>query len=745
MLKQLLFILGVILPVTMSAQDYVWTGAGGTHDFFDESNWQDPVSDENPVSGAIDPGLNIDLSLVVEDVSQTIVASGDISIGSGSLSIAGASLSGTTFSHGDLFIHEEGYVLFSGSTPLGSTVKIDFQRGLGWVKLPEMIPADLLNNHQASFLISGNAASYPDNIRIDNYYDGGALVRPNLSSLAPLTIYDEQALQGNQSSVSVDDVHSGSAIPGNLNNSIASFALKRGFMATLARNDDGTGISKVYIASEEDLVLSELPENLKNSISFIRVIPWNWVSKKGIGGNVTGLDETWHYNWSNAGVSNIERENTPMSWGKGGADDPSDIELYKSKYKTAHVLAFNESDNCEDQSGQYGDLCNTDVAVATYENLMKTGLRLVSPSGRENAPFGWLKEFYDKATAQNVRIDVIGVHWYDWGSNPKNSPNADPQQVFNRFKNYLQQVYDLYQLPIWITEFNANINRTTSVNKAFMELALPYLESLDYVERYAWFEPFSDVADYYNGNGNYTDVGLFYKNLNSMPSIPEPTLNSTNNLDQNFSSDDTAIWSDEAENGIPGGGTVLKTGCANASGTEFISLEPGASSTLTYNSVNMLAEGSYFLTIYHFNASDVTLNCMINGSATKVILKASNWCYQGAPGKTTVSVDLQNGLNELQFYDNENVAVLLDRFELFGSLSTDIQNAFVKKWSFYPNPVSHTLRFNCASSIPGVTIYNLNGEVVLIKQNVKELNVSSLLPGIYFIQSGHQTDKFFKK
>lgn len=249
----------------------------------------------------------------------------------------------------------------------------------------------------------------------------------------------------------------------------------------------------------------------------------------------------------------------------------------------------------------------------------------------------------------------------------------------------------------------------------------------------------------YDGNGNYTDVGLFYKNLNSMPSIPEPTLNSTNNLDQNFSSDDTAIWSDEAENGIPGGGTVLKTGCANASGTEFISLEPGASSSLTYDSVNMLAEGSYFLTIYHFNASDVTLNCMINGSATEVILKASNWCYQGAPGKTTVSVDLQNGLNELQFYDNENVAVLLDRFEIFGSVSTRIQDSFMNSLSFYPNPVNHTLRFDSESPLPGVIIYNLNGEVVLVRENVKKLNVSSLFPGIYFIQSGSQVEKFLKK
>ena len=74
---------------------------------------------------------------------------------------------------------------------------------------------------------------------------------------------------------------------------------------------------------------------------------------------------------------------------------------------------------------------------------MKTGLRLVSPSCRENAPFGWLKEFHDKANAQDIRIDVIGVHWYDWGSNPTNSPFADLQDVFNRFKNLIRERNDV--------------------------------------------------------------------------------------------------------------------------------------------------------------------------------------------------------------------------------------------------------------------------------------------------------------
>ena len=51
-------------------------------------------------------------------------------------------------------------------------------------------------------------------------------------------------------------------------------------MATLAVNENGTGYSKVFIASEEDLEVHSLPTKLNNAVSFIRVIPWNWVSKK---------------------------------------------------------------------------------------------------------------------------------------------------------------------------------------------------------------------------------------------------------------------------------------------------------------------------------------------------------------------------------------------------------------------------------------------------------------------------------
>ena len=272
-------------------------------------------------------------------------------------------------------------------------------------------------------------------------------------------------------------------------------------------------------------------------ISFIRVIPWNWVSKKGTGGDIAGMDNTWFYRWNNQGLSDLQRECSPMAWGYGGANDSNDINLYQSKYKTTHVLGFNEPDDCNGQSGQYNDLCTVSTAVGVYENLMKTGLRMVSPACRQGAVFTWLDLFNQQAIQNDIRIDVIAVHWYDWGANPQDSPNADPNTIFNRFKVYLQNVYALYGLPIWITEFNGNKYRSIQSNRQFMELAIPYLEGLDFVERYAWFEPQNiDTPDdpgngeFFDGAMNLTDIGMFYKNQTSAPSIAASYYSGHNNL-----------------------------------------------------------------------------------------------------------------------------------------------------------------------------------------------------------------------
>jgi hypothetical protein len=535
------------IPITPT----IWTGVAADNNFFNEANWKDSVSNVVPAAGSINPGVNINLALQI-NVSATITASGSIQFGTGSLAlgttVGAVNLTATSLSGGTVTINEGGYLALSSATPLLNNVQINFTSGIGWIKTTNYKASAISAGNLGQIRVNNVAAVYQSNLRLDQYYLNGCIIRANLAATTPLTVYDSANLGGSSAAITVNTVHSNSAITNNMNNKIESFLLKKGFMVTVAIENDGTGKSKNYIASEADLVINVLPQTLQNSISFIRVMPWNWVTKKGFNAPVdSNLDVSWRYQWNPNDSSTLDWEFAPMAWGHTSANDPADIALFIGKYNSLYVMSFNEPDDCDAQSGQYGDLCQINVAVGYHKNLMKTGMRIVSPGGREEAPKTgqWLESFMNEAKKQDVRIDVIAVHWYDWGSNPAVNTNPDPAVVAQRFIDYLEFVHNKFGLPIWITEFNANPARSQAINAEFLRIVLPQLESLDYIERYCWF-PFNTGTHFTTGwdeinrvptNTIPSLVGTIYKNINnttpvnSTPAIPEATVNADNSLD----------------------------------------------------------------------------------------------------------------------------------------------------------------------------------------------------------------------
>ena len=537
-----------------NAQTIVWTGAANS-DFFNEANWKDSVTNAIPAAGTInpgtiDPGTNINLTLQINSAAAVITASGSIQFGTGSLAVGLANLTATSLSGGNVTVNSGGYIDLSSPTPFQNNVQINFTSGIGWVRTTNYKASAVSASNLGQIKVNGSASVYQTNLRLDHYYLNGCVIRANLAATTPLTVYDSANLQGTSALITVNTLHSGTAIAGTMNNKTESFLLKKGFMVTFANETDGTGKSKNYIASEADLVINSLPKDLLNSVSFIRVMPWNWVTKKGRTDIETDLNTSWVYKWNNTLNTTLDWEYAPMAWGWTGAET-DDVPIYTGKYNSTHVMSFNEPDNCTGQSGQYTTglnslkLCDTDAAVFYHKNLMKTGMRLVSPGCTEDASraTGWLKEFYDKATIQDIRIDVIAVHWYDWGNNPTVNTNPTAAQVFSRFQNYITTIHNLYGLPIWITEFNANPARSQTINAGFMALALPWLESLDYVERYNWF-PYNTGTDFYTdvANTNISSVGTTYRDQASTPSVPEESVFLYNNL-QNVALNKTATAS----------------------------------------------------------------------------------------------------------------------------------------------------------------------------------------------------------
>ena len=511
------------------AQEYHWSGSSNTEDFFDEFNWKETTTDEYPPTNSINPEEPIQFNLFI---TCNVVADGEISLEENvKITIINGELDAEKIRGiGEIILNESSYLNINTSYPIDEGILIKINSDKSWVRLYDLEPTSALYYYQDNFYNENQILTYPETLRIDNYYSNGSIIRKYGLNNSNLSVYSDEGFNGESIEITSNIVHVGESILENLNDNISSFILKRGYMATFAEHEDGSGNSKVFIASENDIAVSELSEYLNNKISFIRVVPWNWVTKKGTAGDILNMGYDWFYKWSNNGNSDINREYSPMAWGKGAADDDDDIEIIKDKYKSTHILAFNEPDDCNGQSGQYGNMCVVDTSLTYYKNLLKSGLRTVSPACRQGGVFDWLNEFNSKAVDQKIRIDVIAVHWYDWASNPENSPNANPQDIFNRFVNYLDSVHQIYNLPIWITEFNANKYRNEWVHRQFLQLALPFLEETEYIERYAFFEPVTDVANFFDENNNFTQIGEYYHNFMSTTSIVNEQYSSPSNL-----------------------------------------------------------------------------------------------------------------------------------------------------------------------------------------------------------------------
>ncbi len=211
-------------------------------------------------------------------------------------------------------------------------------------------------------------------------------------------------------------------------------------------------------------------------------------SKKGAtvwpaSGLATALKDvraSWYYNWSTGPTSGAGTSAAfvPMIWGEKSV---TDAELARAKKNGNVLLGFNEPD--------FGSQANMSVerALELWPRLQATGMRLGSPAvavGGDRAG-GWLDRFLSGARSRGYRVDFITLHWY--GSDFSSA-------AVGHLKNYLQAVYQRYRLPIWVTEYalikwgsGGAVYPSDAQQAAFVTGSTKMMQSLSYVERYAWF------------------------------------------------------------------------------------------------------------------------------------------------------------------------------------------------------------------------------------------------------------------
>ncbi|GAA2360651.1 sigma-70 family RNA polymerase sigma factor [Dactylosporangium salmoneum] len=237
-------------------------------------------------------------------------------------------------------------------------------------------------------------------------------------------------------------------------------------------------------------------------------------AKKGVSTNdkfgasnapaIKDVKADWYYDWSPSPVASVSGvEFVPMVWGGGNLS--SDLAKAKANGKT--LLAFNEPD-LKEQSNM-----SPAQVLDLWPQLQATGMRLGSPAPAYGAdtPGGWFDQFMTGIKQRGYRVDFITLHWYggDFSAN-----------ATNQLKTYIQNVYNRYHLPIWLTEYalmrfdNGTVYPSTDQQVAFVNSSTAMLQGLSYVERYSWFLLYTsksgDTGLYSNGT-TPTQVGAAYR------------------------------------------------------------------------------------------------------------------------------------------------------------------------------------------------------------------------------------------
>ncbi len=342
------------------------------------------------------------------------------------------------------------------------------------------------------------------------------------------TVSQSENLGSPWTEVSADSVYTGYTalsplfknMPSGFDNKIVSFYVPKDHMAVFAENADGTG-ETITVVAVDAAIKANLPVRLKNKVSFIRYSNINNPGKKGVGiindAVVQNFSSPWYYSWGLTKPSYPNQQYTPMTWGKGTSTD-ANIKYLVERKDIDHLLSFNEPDNAKQSN------ISADIAVELYKMMQKTGLRLGSPVVTQGHAFGagkWFTNFMLAAQKQQLKIDFICVHWYDWGNQTNNAAtdSLTAEQVFSRFVKYMQNVRTAYpNHPIWLTEYNANINRKSDVvHRYFMKLSTEWMNNTSYVERYAYFFPNTVPAA--NPDNSLTAAGQYWKDLPSTRSF----------------------------------------------------------------------------------------------------------------------------------------------------------------------------------------------------------------------------------
>lgn len=418
----------------------------------------------------------------------------------------------------------------TAKNPLVGKSKVDLAGDANWLYVPAIkYSAFTAKYGEDCITVGGRKLDIKSTDRLAIYRNGFVII-PNGLTVAPMEIYNGENLTGDMMECAVDVFYRAEELGEKFDNKIRSFRLRKGWMAVLANNPDGTGFSKCYIADSEDLIVNSLPEGLEFA-SFVRVSNFNWVGKKGMSGAPgTQSNYAWYYDWNIGGDNHsTDYEYAAIRQNLGW---PSWNDIY-NKENISHVSGHNEPDHT-DQSN-----ATVEQVLEQWHGMFKAGRRIGSPTP-DSLNKGWLTKFMDAIDSLNYRVDYVVAHMY-WNSQSGSSLKGHIASQYTNGNNR----------PVWITEWNNGANwtseswptasgpqrdahcniiyddlgNTRDVNRplspenaakqlAWMKDVLPAFDESPYLERHAFYNWVQDARAIILGN-DLTPAGEFFADYTS--------------------------------------------------------------------------------------------------------------------------------------------------------------------------------------------------------------------------------------
>lgn len=214
-----------------------------------------------------------------------------------------------------------------------------------------------------------------------------------------------------------------------------------------------------------------------------------WGGASGVGAAITEIGATWAYSW------------TPDPESAYGGDAPAGVENVPmfAKHTTTdaadgisgspqNVLGWNEPDKEGPDSATAISAWPAVYSTLSNGGSCRVGSPAVSTTSLQSGDW-----FYDFMQGVDNQVDFIALHYY--------SPSfSDVAGGVAALQQYIQSVYDMYQKPIWLTEYamvdftgdtgNAGSSPSQDVSVDFMQQSGQMLNGLisqGILERYAWF------------------------------------------------------------------------------------------------------------------------------------------------------------------------------------------------------------------------------------------------------------------